>query len=450
MAFKVNTTTIKDLNIYNETNDTTTPIYTLKTQSGTSAPSIIWERPLTLDLVFNGSGQYVDPKYIKTFKVNRYETLEPTSSTGDLNDGNTVYYDDKFSMSIEAISPFSEYTYQTLSNIVNNEHIYSGPELSSVPKLTCTFNSNLATLGGTLTNTSDYYVSYTYISQHITYTGSLLPGASADVSYWSDDSSLIFSSYYRTNITTYRPWALCSIPYYEGENTVESLGDNKYRIIQGKGNTFTINYSAGRGVNEDTNREDIKSNYSITYSYTIAKPVLSYQRVSSSEGTTFTLTIENTNWVDVQYALEDLWLFPPTVGARSSSQRTIGPTYDQLTVNVKFRYRKSSSDSWTYSDNSSIELIPFTRPLEKPSNCRVEWLYDDGEDSHYRAYMTNPNNVQCTLHYRFNDGFYWSPWITAAVGAGETYDTEFTTRNSAEGEAYLTADGYPNSPTTSF
>ena len=450
MALKVNTTTIKDFNIYNETNKTTTPIYTLKTKSGSSEPSIIWERPLTLDLVFYGSGQTVDPKYVKTFKVNRYETLEPTSFTGDLNDGNTVYYDDKFSMSIEAVGPISEYTYQTLSNIKNGEHVYSGPLLSSVPKLTCTFNSNLATLGGTLTNTSDYYVSYTYISQHITYTGYLLPGASADVTYWGDDSNLIFMSYYRTNTRTYTPWAICSIPYYEGEDTVESLGGNNYRIIQGKGNTFTINYSAGKGAWEDTNKEDSITNYSITHSYTIAKPVLSYQRVSSSEGTTFTLNIENTNWVEVQYALGDLWLFPPTVGARSSAQRTIGPTFDQLTVNVRFRYRKSSSDSWTYSELSTIELIPFVRPLEKPSDCRIDWLFDDGADSHFKAYMTNPNNIPCTLHYRFSDGYYWGSWTTANVGAGETYDTEFTTQNSAEGEAYLTASGYPDSPTTSF
>lgn len=447
MAFKVNTTTIKDFNIYNETNDTTTPIYTLKTQSGTSEPSIIWERPLTLDLVFDDRG---DTKYIKTFKVNRYETKEPTSFTGDLADGNTVYYDDKFSVDLEAIDPFSEYTYQTLSRVINDEHIYSGPLLSSVPNLTCTFNSNLATLGGTLTNTSDYYVSYLYVSQHMTYTGSLLPGASADVSYWSDDSSLIFSSYYRTNITTYTPWVIYSFPHYEEENTTEFLGDNKYRIIQGKGDTFTLSYSAAKGDWKDTTSETSISNYSITHSYTIAKPMLSYTRIEGSDGTYFTLTIGNDNWVEVQYSYTGLWLSPGTISARSSTTVNFGPTYDTLTVNVRFRYRKSTSDAWTYSDNSSIDLIPFARPLEKPSNCRFEWEYDDGDESHYRAYMTNPNNIPCTLHYRLGDGFYWESWSTVNINAGATYDATFITENSTAGEAYLTASGYPDSSTTSF
>lgn len=449
MALKVNTTTIKDLNIYNENDGTTTPIYTLKTQKDGSS-SIIWERPLTLDLVFEDRGESFDPKYIKTFKVNRYETLEPTSFTGDLADGNTVYYGDKFFMDIKAIDPFSEYTYQTLSRIINDEHIYSGPELSSVPNLTCTFNSNLATLGGTLTNTSDYYVSYLYVSQHVTYTGSLLPGASADVSYWSDDSRLIFSSYYRTNITTYTPWSICSAPDYEGEPSVRALGNKQFEIIQGKGDTFTIKYSADKGVWEDTNREDSISNYSITYSYTIAKPVLSYTRIEGSDGTYFTLTIGNDNWVEVQYSYTGLWLSPGTISARTSANVNFGPTYDALTVNVRFRYRKSTSDAWTYSEFNTIELIPFARPLEKPSNCRFEWKYDDTQDSYYDVYMTNPNNIPCTLHYRFSDGFYWDSWRTAPIDAGATYSAGFTTRNTANGEAYLTADGYPDSSTTSF
>ena len=98
----------------------------------------------------------------------------------------------------------------------------------------------------------------------------------------------------------------------------------------------------------------------------------------------------------------------------------------------------------------SAHYSPIVQPLSQPSNCSFEWLYDDGEDSHYEAYMTNPNLVQCVLHYRFDDGYGWGPWLTTTIGAGATYSVEFISRYMTEGEAYLTANGYTDSPVTSF